>query len=121
MDIEKTIADLRSQIEYHSKKYYTDDAPEIDDYEYDMMFRRLQELEKQYPQYASAYSPTVRIGGQALTKFEKVRHNIPLLSLQDVFSYEEVREFDRKVRETVPDTEYVVERSYHRLVFGQTL
>ena len=83
--------------------------PEMSDYDYDHKLRRLEELEAQYPQYASPLSPTHRVGGQALSEFVKVRHAVPLESLQDVFSFDELREFDAHVREEEPDAEYSVE------------
>lgn len=108
-DIEKTIRELRALVEYHNDRYYNQDDPEIEDYEYDQLLHRLMDLEKQYPQYAVPDSPTVRVGGSAQNTFAPVSHRIQMASLQDVFSEEEVFEFDRKVRETVPDPEYVVE------------
>lgn len=91
--LRQEIEQLREKLLYHSKKYYIEDAPEISDYEYDMLFRKLQDLEKKYPEYADSNSPTVRIGGAALEKFEKINHRVPLKSLQDVFSLEELRAF----------------------------
>ena len=89
LEIEK----LRNELAYHSRLYYENDAPEISDYEYDMMFRRLQELEAKHPEAESASSPTHRVGGRALAKFAKVEHTVRLGSLQDVFSFEELRDF----------------------------
>ena len=89
-EAKKRIDDLRRELTYHSKKYYVDDAPEISDYAYDMLFRELQELEAANPEYFDENSPTVRVGGEALSRFEKIVHNVPLKSLQDVFSYEEL-------------------------------
>ena len=80
-NIEKRIIKLRQDIEYHRKKYYNEDAPEISDYEFDMMFRELEELEAAYPEFHDDNSPIYRVGGEALDKFEKVAHNIPLRSL----------------------------------------
>lgn len=96
-DIQKEIISLREQLEYHSRKYYVEDAPEISDYDYDMMFRRLTELEEKYPGYRDENSPTKRVGGRALEKFEKVSHTVPLNSLQDVFSFEELTDFLDKI------------------------
>ncbi len=92
-NIEKVMEDLRAQLEYHSRKYYVEDAPEISDYEYDKLFRRLQELEKEYPQFDRPDSPTRRVGGEALSKFQKVTHAVPMGSLTDVFSFEEAAAF----------------------------
>ncbi len=87
------IEELRKSLEYHANKYYVEDAPEISDYEYDMMFRELQRLEEEHPEFADDNSPTRRVGGKALDKFEKVRHTVPLGSLTDVFSYEELKAY----------------------------
>lgn len=91
--IKNEIEELRKTLEYHSRKYYVEDSPEISDYEYDALFRKLQYLEKEYPQYDSPVSPTKRVGGAVLDKFEKVTHTVPLGSLSDVFSFEELKEF----------------------------
>ncbi len=87
---------LRKTIEHNSKLYYIYDSPEISDYEYDMMFRELQDLEKEYPQFFSPDSPTVRVGGKALEKFEKVTHEVRMGSLLDVFSFDETSAFIEK-------------------------
>lgn len=89
----KEIEKLRKELEYHSKLYYENDAPEISDYEYDMMFRRLKELETKHPEYQSISSPTNRVGGNALAKFAKVEHTVRLGSLQDVFTFDELSLF----------------------------
>ena len=95
-EAEKRIAELSKLLEYHSKKYYVDDAPEISDYEYDKLFYELVALEDEFPSLASPNSPTKRVGGKALDKFEKVTHAVKMGSLSDVFSYDEVRDFVRK-------------------------
>jgi len=87
---------LRKTLEYHSRKYYVEDSPEISDYEYDMLFRELENLEEQYPEFKSDNSPTQRVGGKALDKFEKVKHDVSLGSLTDVFSFDELRAFYNK-------------------------
>ncbi len=87
---------LRNILEYHSRKYYVEDNPEISDYEYDMLFRELEELEEKYPELKSENSPTMRVGGKALDKFEKVKHNVPMGSLTDVFSFDELEAFYNK-------------------------
>lgn len=109
MDIQKKMKQLNQQLEYHAKKYYTDDAPEISDYEYDMMLRELADLEEKYPEYADGSSLTKRVGGAVLDKFEQVTHAVPMLSLQDAFSFDELREFDRRVRETILEPQYILE------------
>ncbi len=87
---------LRNILEYHSKKYYIEDNPEISDYEYDMLFRELEELEEKYPELKTQNSPTMRVGGKALDKFEKVKHNVSMGSLTDVFSFDELEVFFNK-------------------------
>ena len=108
-DIEKKIEELRKTLRYHSNRYYNDDSPEIEDYEYDMMMRELQQLEEKYPQYDSPDSPTKRVGGKADNSFESVRHTVRMESLQDAFSHEELFDFDRRVKEVFPNAEYCVE------------
>ena len=81
----------------------------MEDFEYDRLMRQLEELEEQHPDLASPLSPTKRVGGQALDQFEKVEHPVPLESLQDVFSMEELEEFDAKIRESAPDAMFTVE------------
>ncbi len=101
---------LREKINYNSKLYYENDAPEISDYEYDMMFRELTELEESFPEIKTADSPTVRVGGKALDKFEKFTHTVRMGSLTDVFSYEELKAFtDRIIDEVGEETEFSVE------------
>ncbi len=109
MEIQKRMEQLNRQLEYYAAKYYVDDAPEISDYDYDMMLRELADLEAQYPQYASPVSLTKRVGGAVLDKFTPVVHEVPMLSLQDAFSFEELRAFDARVREVVTDPQYVLE------------
>ncbi|MBO6054008.1 MAG: NAD-dependent DNA ligase LigA, partial [Oscillospiraceae bacterium] len=105
---QEEILSLTKEIEHHNYLYYVCDAPEIPDYEYDRMLRRLEELESEYPQFRLASSPTQRVGGMALDQFESVRHEVPLESLQDVFSFEELEDFDARVR-AVRATDYTVE------------
>ena len=94
--IEKEMRELEKKLEYHSKKYYVDDAPEISDFEYDEMFYRLVKLENETPQLASVNSPTKRVGGAVLDKFEKVTHTVRMGSLRDVFNFEELEAFIEK-------------------------
>ena len=108
-DVEKRINDLRAQLKYHSDRYYNDDAPEIEDYEYDMMMRELKALEDKYPEYDSVDSPTKRVGGKADNSFESVEHTVRMESLQDAFSKEEILDFDKRVKESVSSANYVVE------------
>ena len=86
MNPREEIAHLTEVLERANHQYYVLDAPEMEDYEYDRLLRRLEELEAAHPELASPLSPTRRVGGEALSKFEKVEHAVPLESLQDVFS-----------------------------------
>jgi len=95
----KAIEELSQKIEYHSRKYYVDDSPEISDFEYDKMFYRLKSLEEQYPDLSLPTSPTRRVGGKALDKFEKTIHAVKMGSLSDVFSFDEIRDFINKTEE----------------------
>ena len=109
MDVQQEIQSLREQLRYHNKKYYDEDAPEISDYDYDMMQRKLRALEAEHPEFVDANSPTQRVGGAASEKFSKVTHTYPLESLQDVFSFDELSEFYERVENAVGQAAYVVE------------
>ncbi len=109
MDIEKRVNELTEKIEYYSKKYYVEDYSEISDYEYDLLLRELIKLEQEYPQYKKSFSPTLRVGGIALTSFSQVVHNVPMQSLQDAFSFEEILTFHNRVLEKVNKPQYIVE------------
>ena len=108
-EIEKKIEELRKTLSYHSDRYYNDDAPEIEDYEYDMMMRELKELEEKYPEYDAPDSPTKKVGCVADNSFESVAHSVRMESLQDAFSKDELREFSNRVEDTVSNVNYVVE------------
>lgn len=104
------IQELRKQLEYHSNCYYNLDSPEISDYEYDRLMQELKLLEKEYPDTVTGDSPTQKVGGTAKREAGVlVRHNVPMLSLQDVFSKEEVEEFVEEMQEQLEDPEFVVE------------
>ena len=105
MDIEK----LREELKRHSYLYYVKDDPEITDYEYDMMMKKLIEEEERLGLPIPPDSPSVRVGGSAVSSFAKVEHEVPLLSLNDVFSFDELKEFDRRVKEDCPDADYDTE------------
>lgn len=105
----KRVQELRDKLNYYSRKYYVDDDPEIEDYEYDMLQRELKAIEDKYPDLVTPDSPTVRVGGSAENLFSKVEHRVRMESLQDAFSFAEIEEFDRRVRETERDVHYVVE------------
>ena len=101
---------LRKTLEYNSKLYYENDAPEISDYEYDALFRELVDLEAKYPELDVPNSPTKRVGGRALDKFEKINHNVRMGSLTDVFSQDELGEFLDKAKATLgKQPEYSIE------------
>ena len=106
----RLIEEYRAKIAYHARLYYEQDAPSISDFEYDEMFRTLQELEAQFPEFDSPTSPTKRVGGAASERFGKVSHSVPLGSLSDVFSEEELCEFFERAARTVGgDAAYSVE------------
>lgn len=108
--VKEQIEELRKKIEYHSNRYYNMDDPEITDYEYDMMMQELKRLEKENPEYAAPDSPTQKVGGSAKrTAGVLVRHNVPMLSLQDVFNKEDVYDFVEEMRRQFDDPEFVVE------------
>ena len=109
LEAENRIKELRRAIEYNSKLYYEKDAPVISDYEYDAMFRELSDLEEKFPELDSSDSPTKRVGGKALDKFEKYTHTVRMGSLTDVFSYEELSDFIEKVNNVIDEAEYSVE------------
>lgn len=103
------INELRKLLNHHSYMYYVKDDPEISDYEYDMLMQKLIDMEKNSPLPVPPDSPSVRVGGEAISGFLKVAHEVPLLSLNDVFSYDELSEFDQRVRSECPDVDYDVE------------
>ena len=110
MEIQKEIEKLRRELEYHNKLYYVLDAPVISDYEYDMLMQRLKQLEADHPEYITPDSPTQRVGGEALSQFEPVTHQVPLESLTDVFSYEELFSFGERMDTLISEPhDYVVE------------
>lgn len=108
-NIKDKIDSLRKTLRYHSDRYYNDDAPEIEDYEYDMMMRQLKQLEEEYPEYDAPDSPTKRVGGKADNSFESVEHTVRMESLQDAFSKEEIFDFDNRVKNSGVNAQYVVE------------
>ncbi len=110
MDSEKEIRRLVKLINYHNRKYYLEDNPEISDYEYDTLLKELIASEKKYPQYKTADSPTQRVGGEPLKEFKTVKHKFPMLSIDNTYSSEELLDFDRRVTKLLTEkTEYVVE------------
>ena len=112
MDINEAREKVNKLVEtlnYHSRKYYVEDNPEIDDYDYDMMQQELKSLEEQFPDLVRPDSPTQRVGGEPISIFEKVEHRVQMASLQDVFSFEQVESFINKTKEEYPDAEFCVE------------
>ncbi len=109
MNAKEEIEALRQTLEAHNHSYYVLDQPTVPDYEYDTLMRRLIELEQSHPEFQSDSSPTVRVGGRPLSSFSSVVHAVPLESLTDAFSYEELSAFDLRVRETVGPVAYAVE------------
>lgn len=106
---QKRVEELRAVIEKNNRLYYDQDAPELEDYQYDTLTRELRELEAAFPQLVSETSPTQHVGGTASSRFAKVTHAVKMESLLDAFSYEELRDFDRRVRDAGIQPEYVVE------------
>lgn len=106
----KRVQELRELIEYHNDKYYNQDEPEIEDFEYDALTRELKQLEKEFPQLVSEDSPTQRVGGTAQGKFSPVEHAVKMESLQDVFDKAEVVSFVNGVKEQFPQAQFVVEQ-----------
>jgi len=109
--IKRRVEELRGQIHYHDYKYYVENNPEISDYEYDQLMRELKELEEKYPSLRSPTSPTQRVGGEPVEGFPTVEHRLLMLSLDNTYSEEEVREFEARLHRELPgeDFEYVVE------------
>lgn len=109
MDPKERIAELTAQLKEAGYRYYVLDDPTMPDFEYDHLLRELEDLEKAHPEYAAEDSPTKRVGGEAVSQFEKVEHPVPLMSLQDVFSMDELNEFLGKILEGEKDTAFSVE------------
>lgn len=121
MDIKTRMDELIEQINYHSNKYYNDDAPEISDYEYDNLMKELIKIEEENPQIKRADSPSSRVGGKPLDKFTQITHKIPMLSLSNAYSDKDLKDFDKRVRELADDSvEYVVEFKIDGLSVGLT-
>ena len=110
MEVQKEIEKLRKEINYHSKLYYVYDAPVISDYDFDMLMQRLKTLENEHPELITPDSPTQRVGGQALSQFTQVHHQVPLESLTDVFSYDELFAFGERMDSLISESHnYTVE------------
>ena len=121
MNAEKYINELIDKINYHNEKYYNEDSPEISDMEYDNLVKELIKLEEQYPQFKQIDSPTNRVGGKALEKFNQITHKIPMLSLSNAYSELDLKDFDKRVKDMVNgEVEYVVEFKIDGLSVGLT-
>ena len=105
----KRIAELTETINYHSRKYYVEDNPEIEDYEFDLLMQELKTLEAEFPELVTPYSPTQRVGGAPVSGFAKVTHKVQMGSLQDVFSFAQVEEFVNRIKEDIPEPCFTVE------------
>jgi len=108
-EAEEKIKKLREEINYHNYKYYIENNPVISDYEYDQLLKQLEKLESEYPDLITPDSPTQRVGEQPVEGFKTVKHKVPMLSLANTYSYDEIREFDERVRKNVGDVEYIVD------------
>ncbi len=106
---------LRKKINYHNNKYYNQDNPEISDYEYDMLLKELEELEDEFPEIITETSPTQKVGGKVSSKFTPVKHSVPMESLHDSFSEDELISFDKRMRNIINDPEYIVEPKFDGL------
>ncbi len=115
---EKRIKELRDLTEYYAKKYYDDDAPEISDFEYDMLMNELKSLEKEFPELVTKDSLTQKVGGTVKEGFNKVEHEVPLQSLQDVFSIEEVEDFDVRMKKLAYDNKKTVSYTVETKIDG---
>ena len=104
---QKRVQELRALIDYNNHLYYDQDAPELEDFQYDALTRELRELEAAYPELVTPDSPTQRVGGAPSSRFAKVTHAVKMESLLDASSYEERRDFDRRVRDAGVEPEYV--------------
>ena len=109
MTAKQRMSELRQLLEQYNEQYYMQENPTVSDYEYDMLMRELETLEQQFPQYATEDSPTKHVGGTASRTFEKVPHVVQMMSLQDVFSYEEMDAFVRRCQEELQTPEFIVE------------
>ena len=114
---------LRKTIEYHEKKYYVDNDPQISDFEFDKLVKELQKLEKDFPEFVIPESPTQRVGEQPLEGFVSVRHSTPMLSLDNCYSIEEIRSFQDRLKKIIPEEKigFVVELICIALIFDTSI
>jgi len=108
-EAKKLITKLRDDINFHNYKYYAENNPVISDYEYDMLLKKLETLEVDFPDLITSDSPTQRVGGEPLQGFKTVEHKIAMLSLDNAYSYDELRDFDERIKKNIGDVEYVCE------------
>lgn len=121
MSVENRINELINLINYHNEKYYNEDKPEITDFEYDNLMKELINLEEENPKYKRVDSPSSRVGGKPIDKFTQITHKIPMLSLSNAYSAQDLKDFDKRVREANDDNvEYVVEFKIDGLSVGLT-
>nr|WP_074438183.1 hypothetical protein [Clostridioides difficile] len=121
MSVKDEINKLIETINYHNERYYNQDSPEISDYEYDKLMKELISLEEEHPELKRIDSPTNRVGGKPLDKFNQIVHKTPMLSLSNAFSEQDLRDFDKRVQEYVGENvEYVVEFKIDGLSVGLT-
>lgn len=109
LEAKKRIEELTDILNYHNRKYYIEDSPEIEDYEYDALMRELRALEAEFPEYLSEASPSQRVGGAPVSGFKKVTHRVQMGSLQDVFSFEQIEDFVSRIKQTIPNPRFTVE------------
>lgn len=109
LEAKKRIEELTDILNYHNRKYYIEDNPEIEDYEYDALMRELRALETQFPEYLSEASPSQRVGGAPVSGFKKVTHRVQMGSLQDVFSFEQIEDFVNRIKQTIANPKFTVE------------
>ena len=108
-EAKKQIKKLREEINNHNYKYYVENNPVISDFEFDQLLKKLEELESKFPDLVTPDSPTQRVGGEPLDGFKTVEHKVPMLSLANTYTYDELRDFDERVKKNVGEVEYVVE------------
>ena len=108
-EAKKKIEKLREEINHHNYKYYVENNPEISDFEFDQLLKELEKLESDFPDLVTPDSPTQRVGGEPLEGFESVEHKVPMLSLANTYTYDELREFDERVKKNVGEVEYIVD------------
>lgn len=121
MNVKNRIDELIDLINYHSDKYYNEDSPEISDFEYDSLMKELIKLEEENPEFKRVDSPSSRVGGKPLDKFKQVTHKIPMLSLSNAYSAQDLKDFDKRVKESIGNSvEYVVEFKIDGLSVGLT-